>query len=103
MPDYIVKIWLENWVKVVVCGIVSAILLQYRKYFAYRKGTQVLLKAQLLQFYNKYSDRGEVPIYARETICELYEQYKALGGNGTMTVLMQKLNNLPTRHDEEGA
>lgn len=99
MQDYIVKIWLENWVKVIVCGLISAIVLQYRKHFAYRKGTQLLLKSQLLQFYNKYSERGEVPFYARETIRELYEQYKALGGNGTMTVLMEKLDNLPTNHD----
>jgi len=37
-----------------------------------------------------------VPIYARENIEQLYAQYTNLGGNGTITELMNKLRAMPT-------
>ena len=59
-------------------------------------GTQALLRAQIIHIYNKYIEKGYVPIYERENVNELYEQYKNLGGNGTIKTLMQKLDDLPT-------
>lgn len=59
-------------------------------------GVQALLRANIISIYNKYMDRGEIPIYERENIDHLYKEYKALGGNGVIESLMEKLTDLPT-------
>ena len=63
---------------------------------AVEKGVQALLRANIIQIYNKYIDRGEIPIYERENIEHLYAEYKTLGGNGVVESLIDKLEGLPT-------
>ena len=63
---------------------------------AVEKGVQALLRANIIQIYNKYIDRGEIPIYERENIEHLYAEYKTLGGNGVVESLIEKLEGLPT-------
>ncbi len=46
-------------------------------------------------------DKGYCPIYALENINTLYKQYHALGGNETVTELVEKLKYLPTEKREE--
>lgn len=41
-------------------------------------------------------DKGFCPIYALENINALYAQYHALGGNGIVTEIIEKLKSLPT-------
>ncbi len=59
-------------------------------------GVQALLRAEIIHIYNKYMDRGEMPIYERENVAELFKQYTNLGGNGVIQELVEKLNDLPT-------
>lgn len=59
-------------------------------------GVQALLRAQIIHIYNKYMERGELPIYERENIDQLVEQYKNLGGNGVIESLKEKMDALPT-------
>lgn len=71
---------------------------------ATEKGVQALLRAQIISIYNKYMDMGSIPIYERENIEHLYTEYKALGGNGVIESLMDKLTDLPTpRKKDENA
>jgi hypothetical protein len=63
---------------------------------AIKLGIQALLRDRIIDTYNYYCDKGFFPIYARENIEQLYVQYHALGGNGTMTELTEKLRDLPT-------
>lgn len=53
-----------------------------------------------------YEEKRYCPISARENLEDMYEAYKALGGNGTVTALMNQLRMLPTepphKHDTEG-
>lgn len=51
-----------------------------------------------------YEEKQYCPISARENLEDMYEAYKALGGNGTVTGLMTQLRKLPTephKHEEE--
>lgn len=63
---------------------------------AVEKGIQALLRDRIIQVYNRYNDKGFCPIYALENAEALFVQYQALGGNGTITELMEKLRKMPT-------
>ena len=63
---------------------------------ATEKGVQALLRSQIISLYNKYIDKGYMPIYERENLEHLYTEYKALGGNGVIEHLKEKLDSLPT-------
>ena len=69
---------------------------QKSKQSAIEKGVQALLRSQIITMYNKYIVIKSVPIYERENLEHLYIEYKALGGNGVIESLMEKLNALPT-------
>ncbi len=64
---------------------------------AIMRGTKALLRSQILNMYNHYYEEKEYfPIYARENVEELYRYYSLLGGNGTITQLIEKMRELPT-------
>lgn len=58
-------------------------------------GLQALLRNELIDAYNHYEEKGELPIYAMENIQKMYDAYHNLGGNGTITKLYNKLQKLP--------
>lgn len=41
-------------------------------------------------------EKGYIPIYERENLEHMYDEYKALGGNGVIEDLVEKLRDLPT-------
>ena len=58
---------------------------------AIAEGVQSLLRESLVDNFNKYSDRGFCPIYAKESIKKVYAAYHQLGGNDVATELYNKL------------
>ena len=67
-------------------------------------GVQALLRAQMIHDYNKWSERGYAPIYARENFQNCWAQYHALGANGVMDDIHIKFLALPIeppRKDDE--
>ena len=44
-------------------------------------GVQSLLRESIVSGYNRYSDKGFCPIYAKESIKRVYASYHDLGGN----------------------
>lgn len=65
-------------------------------------GVQALLRSKMIDEYNKWSERGYAPIYARENFQNMYNQYHNLGMNGVMDDLLEKFKELPTQKHEEG-
>ena len=61
-----------------------------------RLGVQALLRAQMIDDFNRYSEKGFAPIYARENFENCYQQYHRLGANGVMDDLHDKFLALPT-------
>lgn len=110
LPQWIVDYWIE-WA---MAGLAGMLGLGYRKLSkrlktanqesdALRQGMRALLRDRLIQQYNYYTDKGRWPIYARDSMLDMYKQYKALGGNGAITSIMQDLEELPTeKHACEG-
>lgn len=67
---------------------------------AIKKGLQALLRAQLIADYNKWSEKGYAPIYARQNFENCWFQYHALGANGVMDDIHAKFLDLPTEPQE---
>lgn len=67
-----------------------------------RLGVQALLRAQMINDYNKWEDRGYAPIYARQNFENCWKQYHALGANGVMDDLHTKFLALPTDPPKKG-
>jgi hypothetical protein len=61
-----------------------------------RLGVQALLRAQMISDYNKWSERGYAPIYARQNFQNCWTQYHSLGANGVMDDIYIKFLALPT-------
>lgn len=99
MLEFIAQYWIE-W----LFGVIALILsLVYRKLSARVKrfeaignGVQALLRDRIIQAYNHYQEKGCCPIYARDNVEKMYQEYHALGGNGTITELVERINELPT-------
>ena len=58
---------------------------------AIAEGMQSLLRESIVDNYNKYTDKGFCPIYAKESIKKVYCAYHKLGGNDVATELYNKL------------
>ena len=63
---------------------------------ALKAGVQALLRSQMISDFNKYSEKGYAPIYARESFENCWKQYHSLGVNGVMDDLHEKFLELPT-------
>lgn len=61
-----------------------------------KKGIQALLRAQMIADWNKWSQKGYAPIYAKENFENIWEQYHLLGANGVMDDIHIKFLGLPT-------
>lgn len=95
-----------DWIRLlglpaVVVGILKVVFSQIK---GVKLGVQALLRAQMIQDYNKYSELGYAPIYARENFQNCWSQYHSLGANGVMDDIHNKFLRLPIeppRKDDE--
>ena len=58
------------------------------------KGTMLLLRVQLIEYHDKYMKLGEMPSYAYQNFCEMYDAYHALGGNGMVTKMKNEIEEI---------
>ena len=63
-------------------------------------GIQAILRDSIVSNYNKYKDRGYMPIYARESVKKIYEAYTDLGGNDVAHDLYEMMRHWDTDPDE---
>lgn len=76
-------------------GISARLKTEQEKNAAIAAGVQSLLRESLVNNYNKYTDKGFCPIYAKESIKKVYAAYHGLGGNDVATELYKKLLTMP--------
>lgn len=60
-------------------------------------GIQALLRDRLYQLYRFCDEKGYASLPERENFENMYTQYHALGGNGVITNIRNKFQNLPTK------
>lgn len=73
---------------------------EQKKNEAIAAGVQSLLREAIVDNYNKYSDRGFCPIYAKESIKRVYTAYSNLGGNDVAHELYQKILKMPEEKED---
>lgn len=66
---------------------------------ANNKGTMLLLRVQIIEYFDKWSERGYRTKHGTENVMEMYEAYHSLGGNGMIDDLMKQLGDLPIRDE----
>lgn len=101
----------SHWVEWLFTGAVALLTFGYKQIYsklkqeqeknkAIAEGVQSLLRESIVGNYNKYTDKGFCPIYAKESIRKVYHSYHNLGGNDVATDLYNKLLKLPEEHKE---
>lgn len=100
--DWITKYWIE-W----IFGVFAAVLIwlfkrmstrlqqQKAEQDAIKAGLQALLRAQMVNDYQHYSEKGSAPIYARDNFQNCWLQYEKLGENGVIKDLHDRFMALP--------
>jgi len=90
--------WDENWT-----GKAGTTLIKKNKEdtTALKYGIQALLRSQMIADYNKYSEKGYAPIYARDNFENCWKQYHSLGANGVMDDLREKFLELPYEEEDK--
>lgn len=67
---------------------------QNRERSANSKANMLLLRVHLIEYHDKYMSMSEIPSYAYQNFCEMYDAYKALGGNGMVTKMHEEIEEL---------
>lgn len=81
----------------IATGIITIIKLKFYKYKALENAVQALLRNELIRRYREYEEKGEISILDKENITHMFEEYKNLGGNGTVEKLYSELLDLHTK------
>ena len=93
--------WIFSLIGIMIGYIYSKVVTVTRKATATENGIRALLRNDIIKAYNKCEERGYCPIYEMENIEEMYTQYHALGGNGTITELVERIQDLPTHPSDK--
>lgn len=76
---------------------------KYRKIEELRKNRELardklqieVARLTMIRECNHYIAKGYAPLYAVDSICEMYQAYHELGGNGAVTGIYNEFLNLP--------
>ena len=63
-------------------------------------GVQALLRDRIVQSYYHYEERGWITLHGLENVNAMYKEYHALGGNGTVTSLVNSIRELDVRDNK---
>lgn len=107
----IISYFMAHWVEWLFAAAVAVLGWGYRTVSARLKaeqerntaiaeGVQALLRDSIVSSYNKYSERGACPIYAKESVKKAYAAYHQLGGNDVATELYQKILKMKEDSDD---
>ena len=87
-----------NWaVPFALGGVFAFATAQFKKNNALQEGLKSLLRADIIRCHEKYMERGEIPIYAKEALEKEYKAYHGLGGNDVATQLYEELLELKVK------
>ena len=73
----------------------------FQRYHAVNDGMKCLLRAEIIRDHSHYVNMGYIPMYAMQNVLESYCAYHSLGGNGTITKMVEELKQLPTKNEEQ--
>ena len=59
------------------------------------------MQDHIIQSYNHCQDKGCCPIYALENVHDMFREYKALDGNGTIAKLVEEMEDMPRENTND--
>ena len=81
-----------------VLGYLVAKLKDYKKRDTNQEeALKCLLRSNITSKYYVYSELKEIPLYEKENINYMYEQYKSMNGNSYVSELVEEINKLPIK------
>lgn len=79
-------------------GYLVARLKDYKKRdTSQEEALKCLLRSNITSKYYVYNEMGSIPVYEKENIDYMYEQYKAMGGNSYVERIVKEINDLPIK------
>ena len=94
MEEFIVKYWAELLFSGFASAMMYCIKSLHLQYKSLKLGVQAMLRDRIITSYYHYKARNSITLHGLENINRMYEQYKNLGGNGTVTILVDFLRTL---------
>ena len=99
--EFVIHYWVQFIFGLIGAWMIATIKKTKTENDALRLGMRAILRDRIIQTYNHYSEKGYCPIYARENVSNMYDAYHNLGGNGTVTALYERLQDLPTEGGDQ--
>lgn len=93
--EEIIRIVLNWAIPVILTGIFAFLAKLFKNMNTIKSSQLSLIRSQIVSKCEKYLEQGYLPEYARYCLNELFEQYKALGGNHGIEKLVDKCLELP--------
>lgn len=70
------------------------------EYEALKEGVQAMLRAQMINEYNKALDKGYAAVHTKEAFENVYNKYHTLGVNGVMDGIHIEFMEMPSRKED---
>ena len=97
MLEWLTKYWLEALFSGILTGLSFIVKMMWNRQKAIELAIQALLRDRVVQAYYHYTERGWITLHGLEAAEKMYTEYHNLGGNGTVTKLMEDLRELPVK------
>jgi hypothetical protein len=91
----IIEIILKWAIPFVLSGFAAFIVRALRDTKALKRGMLAIIRSQIVSKCEKYRKEEYLPEYARYCLEDLYKQYKQLGGNHGIDILVEETFKLP--------
>ena len=98
--EIILKIILTvvGFVVTAILGYLSGRVKEYKKRDVnQQEALKCLLRSAITSKYYVYSELGAIPLYEKENLNYMNEQYKLMGGNSYISKFMEEINALPIK------
>ena len=100
------KWWLTWVLGIIGAAIVAGFRLLYKRQkdaevrqAALENGMQAILRDRILTSYYHYHEKGHITLHGLENVEAMYKSYHDLGGNGTMTRLVEAMREMEVIDD----
>ena len=87
-------------IPILLTGIVTALIKIYKDNRAVKLAILSIIRSQIISKCESYQTKKYLPEYARYCLEDLFKQYKALGGNHGVEILVNNTFALPSVKEE---
>ena len=98
--------WLTWLLGIIGAGVIAGFRVLYKRQkaaevrqAALESGMQAILRDRILTSYYHYHEKGQITLHGLENVEAMYSSYHDLGGNGTMTHLVEVMRELEVIDD----